>query len=136
MYLGHTGWMSASQQPPNIYIYKTNLKTVDRKTTGFSLIAILVRLCDDRRCLLFHTPYVCVLDGDFRVVNNLVGGGVLPDVSTIERLLFNKHETQGIMCRGRFTHRPLCRLGNLSRQWRSCDLYHKRVANELTNRNG
>ena len=117
------------------HIYKTNLKTVDRKTTGFSLIAILVCLCDNRRCLLFHTPYVCVQDRDVRIINNLVGGGILPDISTIERLLFNRHETQGIVCRGRCTHRPLCRLGNLSRQWLSRDLCHKRVANESTNRN-
>jgi hypothetical protein len=78
------------------YIYKTNLKTVDRKTTGFSLIAILVCLCDHGRCLLFHTPYVCVLEGDFCVINNLVGGGILPDISTIERLSFDKHETKGV----------------------------------------
>jgi hypothetical protein len=50
----------------------TNLKTIYRITTSSSLVAILVCVRNHRRRLLFYTPSVCVLNGDIRVINNLI----------------------------------------------------------------
>ena len=50
----------------------TNLKTIDRITTSSSFVAILVCVRNHRRRLLFCTPSVCVLNGDIRIINNLI----------------------------------------------------------------